>query len=141
MHGQFGLLSPGKASSHCTALPTFFLSSCFLCAVFSWFHTTGCDALYSFTTCLYEIFLRVSCVQCFRVSIPPAVVPTLLRHVDMRSLTCAQLKFGCVPYTEREVRHKQVCTRVDSEGQKRRSSPRATTGSEDFGFQFPRSTH
>ena len=31
------------------------------------------------------------CVQCFRVSIPPAVRPTLLRQMDMGSLTCAQI--------------------------------------------------
>ena len=42
---------PGKASSHSTALPNFSP----LCAVFSFFHTTGCDA-YSFTTDGYGIF-------------------------------------------------------------------------------------
>ena len=63
MRGKFGLLSPGKASSHSTAsypvlcvgkassysteLPSFF-SFFFLCAVFLCFHTTGCEA-YSFT--------------------------------------------------------------------------------------------
>ena len=34
MHGKFGLLSPGKASSHSTALPSYCF---FLCAVFSCF--------------------------------------------------------------------------------------------------------
>ena len=52
MHRQFGLLSPGKASSHSMALPNFF----FLCAVFSRFHTTGCEA-YSFTTDGYGILM------------------------------------------------------------------------------------
>ena len=46
---EIGLLSPGKASSHSTALPSIFCFLLFfLCAVFSCFHTTGCDA-YSFT--------------------------------------------------------------------------------------------
>ena len=31
------------------------------------------------------------CVQCLRVSIPPAVRPTLLRQIRMESLTCAQV--------------------------------------------------
>ena len=30
-------------------------------------------------------------VQCFRVSIPPTVKPTLLRQIDIESLTCAQI--------------------------------------------------
>ena len=34
------------------------------------------------------IFLSV---HCFRVSIPPAARPTLLRRMDMGSLTCAQI--------------------------------------------------
>ena len=69
MHGQSGLLFPGKVSSRSTDLPCFFL---FLCtkdeinvpmalsvfrdgsAVFSCFYTTGCDA-YSFTTDGYGI--------------------------------------------------------------------------------------
>ena len=52
MHGQFGLLSPGKASSHSTALPSFIFT---MCALFSCLHTTGCEA-YSFTTDEYGIF-------------------------------------------------------------------------------------
>ena len=52
MHGKFWLLSPGKASSHSTALHNFF---CFVCAGFSRFHTTGCEA-YSFTTDGFGIF-------------------------------------------------------------------------------------
>ena len=58
MHGKFGLLSPGKVTSHSTALPR----------------------------CFFPHY-----VQCFRVSIPPAVRLTLLRQMDMGSLTCAQI--------------------------------------------------
>ena len=45
--------------------------------------------------------------------------------------SCANFscKFGCVHYTGTGVRHKQICTRVDSEGQKNCSSPCATRGS------------
>ena len=45
MHGKFGLVSPGTASSHSAALHT----PPPLHAVFSCFHTTSCGA-YSFTT-------------------------------------------------------------------------------------------
>ena len=65
-----------------------------LCAMFSCFHTTGCEA-YSFTTNGYGIFN----------------------------------KFGCMPYTSMGVRHKQVCTRDDLEGQKNCCSPCPTRGS------------
>ena len=114
------------------------------------------------------MFLPPPCVQCFRVSIPPAVRPTLLRQIEMGSLTCAPIlvrvrhmrdfmyvvceipfetpdetqytiilyrnnihahKFGCVPYTRRGVRHKQVCTTVDSEGQKNCLAPCPARGS------------
>ena len=87
MHRKFGLLSPGKMSSHSTVLPRCGFSPC---------------------------------VQCFRVSIPPAVRHTLLQQMDIRSLTCLVDKFGGVPYTQRGIRHKQVCTRVvsDSETEK-----------------------
>ena len=37
------------------------------------------------------IFFFGSCVQCFRLSIPSAVRPTLLRQMDMGSLTGAQM--------------------------------------------------
>ena len=37
-----------------------------------------------------------SCVQCFRVFIPPAVRPTLLRQMDMGSLTCAHIRVRAV---------------------------------------------
>ena len=103
MHEKFGLLSPGKASSHSKALPSF-----------------------------------SSCVQCFHVSILPAVTPTLLlRQMDMGSLTCAEekcAKFASVPpYTRRKVRHKQGCIRVDSEGQKNCFSSCPARGS-NLGF-------
>ena len=45
MHGKLGLLSPGKARMHF-----------FLCAVFSYFRTTGCEAYFFFTTDGYGIF-------------------------------------------------------------------------------------
>ena len=56
--GNSGCFSQGKASSHSTALYTqlfFLLFFFFLCAVFSCFHSTGCEA-YSFTTDGYGIF-------------------------------------------------------------------------------------
>ena len=39
----------------------------------------------------YPAFFFHSCVQCFRVSIPSAARPTLLRQMDIGSLTCEQL--------------------------------------------------
>ena len=55
MHGQFGKASPGKASSHSSALPSFFFSFCsLLCAMFSCFHTTSWE-VYSFTTDGYGV--------------------------------------------------------------------------------------
>ena len=41
-------------------------------------------------------------MQCFHISIPLAVRPTLLRQIDMGSLTCAQM---CVRVYIRGVRH------------------------------------
>ena len=38
-----------------------------------------------------SLCLSFFCVHCFRVFIPPAVMPTLLRQMDMGSLTCAQI--------------------------------------------------
>ena len=66
MHGKFELLFLGKASSHSTALPSFFCFSflLFLCAVFSCFLTTGCDAYF-------------------------------LRQIDMGSLTCGYILGAC----------------------------------------------
>ena len=61
MHGQFGLLSPGGKRPRFLLLVVFF------------FLGGG------------------GCVQCFRVvSIPSAVMPTLLRQMNMGSFTCAQ---------------------------------------------------
>ena len=61
------------------------------------------------------------CVQCLRVSIPPALK---LRQMDMSSLTCAQIwvravhmKVGGMGGGGGGVRRKQVCSRVDSEEQ------------------------
>ena len=48
-------------------------------------------------------------------------------------------KFGCVPYTRRGVRHKRVCTSVDSEGQKNcppPCPPKHGIEPRVFGFQF-----
>ena len=52
------------------------------------------------------------------------------RMIDgyMGSLTCAQIWVRAVVY-EVGVRHKQVCTKVDSEGQKNCPSPSPTRGS------------
>ena len=83
MHGQIGLLSPWKASSHSTVLPSFFV---LLCAVFSCLYATGCEA-----------YIR------------------LLRQMDMGSLTCAQM-WVRAEHRKADLRYKQVCTRVYSEG-------------------------
>ena len=74
----------------------------FLC-VWPW----HCKRLYGLT-----IFF-----QCFRVFIPLSVRLTLLQQMDMGSLTCAQIWVRAV-HTRTGVRHKQTCTRVDSEGQR-----------------------
>ena len=60
MHRKFGQPSPGKMSSHSAVLPSFFF---FTCAVFSCFHTTGCE--------LGLLFF--------------------ILQMDMGSLTCAQM--------------------------------------------------
>ena len=52
MRGKFKLPFPGKASSRSTALPSGFPP---MSAVFSYFHTTGCET-YSYTTDGYGIF-------------------------------------------------------------------------------------
>ena len=96
MHGEFGPFSPGKASSHSARNPPcFFL----LCAVFSWFHTTGCEA-YSFTTDGYGIF-----------------------NVRTNVRACRRHEGGSG--TNRYI----ICTRVDSEGQQNCPSPCPTRGS------------
>ena len=55
--GNYGLFYAGKASSHNTALVSFkiYIKKPPLCAVFSCFYSTGCEA-YSFTTDEYGIF-------------------------------------------------------------------------------------
>ena len=67
-----------------------------------------------------------------------AVRPTLLRPIDIESLTCAHTFGVRVPYTRRGVRRKPICTRVDSEGQKNCSPPcparGSNPGSSDFDF-------
>ena len=55
------MLSPGKASSHSSALPSYLFPSC---AAFSFVHTTGCEA-YSFTTDGYGIInMRIHVGAC-----------------------------------------------------------------------------
>ena len=76
MHGKIELLSPRKASSDSTALPS--------------------------------LGFIPPCMQGFRVSIPPDVRPTLLRQMDMGSLTYTQIWVRAV-HTKGGVRHKQVC--------------------------------
>ena len=51
------------------------------------------------------------------VLIPQAVRPTLLRQIHIGSLTCTYIWVHAVHM------HKQVCTKVDSEGQKNCLSP------------------
>ena len=84
----------------------------------------------------------IPCVQCFRVSVPPAVRPTLLRQMDMGSLTCEQIWVRPV-HTKREVRHKHVCTRVDSAGQNKARSEPAPSGDRTQGLpiEFQLSNH
>ena len=80
-------------------------------------------------------------VQCLRVFIPLTVRPALLRKMDTGSLTCTQTWVHVVH--ERGVRHKQACTRVDSEGQKNCSSPCPIKGLNTgfVGFEFRSSNH
>ena len=96
MHGKFGMLSLGKASSHSAALPRSLLLF-FLCVVFSCLRTFHCEA-YSFTTDGYGIF-------------------------NMRANLGA-----CYAHEWGSCRHKQVCKRGDSEGQKNCVSPRLARG-------------
>ena len=69
----------------------------------------GLRGLPSFFSSLCVVF------SCF-VSIPPAVRPILFYYDRRLSDLLRVHKFGCVPYTRKGARHKQVCTRVDSEG-------------------------
>ena len=45
-------------------------------------------------------------MQCFRVAIPPAVRPTLLRQMGMGSSTCAQIGVRAVHAKADHLRHK-----------------------------------
>ena len=97
MHGKFRLLSQGKAIAATVRRypqPFGVMLGFFLCAVFSCFrHTTGGEA-YSFTTNGYRIF-------------------NVCRN-------CRTHEGGGGVWGGGGVRHKQVCTRVDSEGQPKR---------------------
>ena len=71
-------------------------------------------------------------------------MPTLLREIDVGSLTCAQISICAKGGAGGRVRHKQVCTRVDTGGQKKTVSlcllhqgiePRV------LGFEFHLSNH
>ena len=96
MHGQFGQLSPGKASSHySTALRSFFFFLSFLFAMFSCFHTTSCDA-YSCTT-------------------DGQMICNARTHLG----ACRTHKGG--GGGGGGVRHEYVCTRDDYEGQKKKN--------------------
>ena len=68
----------------------------------------------------------------------------LFYDTDMGSLTCAQTWVRTV-HTKAGVRHKQVCTRVDSEGQKNCPSPdlmpHQRIEPRVFGFEFWRTNH
>ena len=70
--GNSCCFSPGKASSHSTALSSF--------------------------------FFFLPCVQCFRVFIPPAVRPTLLRQMDIWYLTCAHIFGACRTHDRAQIR-------------------------------------
>ena len=73
-----------------------------------------------------------TCVGGFRVSITPTLMPTVLRHMDMGSLTCAQIWVRARIHPKGGggggggVRHKEV---VDSEGHKSGMRPCPARGS------------
>ena len=72
-----------------------------------------------------------SCVQCFRVSKPPAMMPTLLRQMDMGSLTCAQIWVRIILHTKGS----QAQTSVHKSWLGQGIEPRV------FGFDFRFSNH
>ena len=74
-------------------------------------------------------------MQYLCVSIPPAVRPTLLRQMDRGSLTCAQIWVRAITH-EAGSMYKQVCTRVNSEGQKKMSLTLPSQGIEARVFEF-----
>ena len=112
MHWKFGLLSPGKASSHSTALPIF--------------------------SCVFPF----CCVQRFRVFIRPVMRPTLLWQMDMGSLTCARIWVRAVHTKAGQAQrslHKSWLWGTEKLSltlPRRRIEPRAV-----FVFEFRRSTH
>ena len=64
------------------------------------------------------------CVQCFRVSIPPRGAVRAMLFFDRWIWNLSNgHRFGYVPHTRNGVRHEQVSTRVDSEGEKNCPSP------------------
>ena len=81
------------------------------------------------------------CEQCFRVCTLLAVRPTLLWQMDMGSLMCTNIWTHAAH--PKGVRRKQVCTQVDSEGQKKPSLPLPHQGIKPrvFGFEFGLSNH
>ena len=85
-------------------------------------------------------FFFFFCVQYFRVSIPPAVRPTLLRHMDMGPLTCAQIWVRAV-----HTKGDQAQTSLHKNGQKTEklslTLPRPGTVPRVFGFVFRLSNH
>ena len=97
MHGKCGLLFPGKANSHSTALPSLVV---FVCAVFAYVHTTGCDA-YSFTTDEYGIFNLRTNLGAWRVHEGGSGT-----NKSAQELTRRDIKENCVsPHPARESNH------------------------------------
>ena len=90
MHRKFGI-----ASSHSTALPSLFFFPCV--TMFSCFNTTGCEA-YSFATDEYGIFNK---------------------RTNLGACRTHERGVGGGGWVLGSCRHKQVCTRVDSGGQKK----------------------
>ena len=67
---------------------------------------TATESRYTITSFVYAVFLCDHTTGCDAY--------TLLRQRDMGSLRCAHI---LVRVVHMKVRHKQVCTRLDSEGQ------------------------
>ena len=71
-----------------------------------------------------------------------AVRPTLLWQMDMGSVTCVHIWVCAIHMKGRGVRCKQVCTRVDSEGQKDcLTLPRQWLEPRIFRFEFRHTNH
>ena len=76
-------------------------------------------------------------MQYFCVTVPPAVRGlTLLGQMGMGSLTCAQIWVRAVHTKWQSGTTKQVCTRIDSEGQKICTSPCPARGSNPGSSDF-----